>query len=355
MKFSKVFQYFLLGTLVAVPKISGNFDDTGISLHAQQVKTVKIPTVQDKINKKAEKLCDVYIANVLRGQQNIKNSNKTYTRAVRTELPGAPVKMHCIYGQYTQLNRALDELNDTLTVVPFAARNACSVFRNEMKKKYAGAEFAGALHNGKMFKNAASYNRALDQFLKHHNVTENTPDDIKNKVIAKFKQNNYKADDLHPGTILIVQRGANPNNAHAIMYLGRGRVENKKDFVPDANGQHIYAGYNNESVGDLFLAFNTDHVFAADVYTIASVLYTNEFNKIQNMKDKELFRFVYDAPSEEYAFMPQKEKLQNMATEKYFNRETFVPGATPIKKTNTAVASFAPKLLDVMLNKKTNQ
>ncbi|MBO4672312.1 MAG: hypothetical protein J5608_01510 [Alphaproteobacteria bacterium] len=341
MKFSKVFQYILLGALVSVPKISGNFVDTGDSLHAQQVVNTNVPTVKEMVNAKAQDLCELYISNVLRGQQNIKNSDKSYFGAVRTELPGAPVKMHCVYGQYTQLTRALNELNDTLTVIPFDARNACSTFRNQMKKKYAAPEFAGALHNGKMFKSEESYNRALKAFLVHNNVTDKTPQDVKDKIIAKFEQNNYKADDLHPGTILIIQRGANPNNAHAVMYLGRGRVENRKDFIPDSNGVHIYAGYNNESVGDLFLSFNTNHVFAADVYTIASALYTDEYNKIQNMDQKELFQFVYDTPSDKYAFMPRKEKLQTMAAQKYFNKETFVP-AVPEKVQNMAQISPIP-------------
>lgn len=352
MKFSKVFQYCLLGSLILTPKFGNDFVDTGDSLHAQQTVETTIPTVKDIINTKAKELCNLYISNVLRGQQNIKNSNKSYFGAVRTELPGAPVKQHCVYGQYTQLNRALNELDDTLTVIPFDARYACSTFRNEMKKKYAAPKFAGALHNGKMFKSEAAYNRALSAFLAHNNVTDKTPQDVKDKVIAKFEQNNYKADDLHPGTILIVQRGSNPNNAHAIMYLGRGRVENKKDFIPDSNGVHIYAGYNNESVGDLFLAFNTDHVFAADVYTIASALYTDEVAKIQTMNQKELFQFVYDESSETYAFMPHKDKLETMAMDKYLNKTTFVP---TVPKNQRNIAGISPMPIIKSLVKSMNR
>lgn len=341
MKFSKIFQYLLFGSLVMLPKGFGEFHDTDMSLHAQQVVTTDTKPIQEKIEQKAQKLCDTYIDYVLQGQQNIKNSTKSYARAVRTELPGAPVKMHCVYGQYTQLNRALSELKDTLTVVPFDARNACSRFRTEMKKKYQGEKFNGALHNGKMFKSEAAYNQALSAFLKHNNITDKTPDSVKNKVIAKFEQNNYKANDLHPGTILIIQRGANPNNAHAVMYLGRGNVKNQQ-FTPDPDGQFIYAGYNNESVGDIFLSFRTDHIFAADIYTIASALYADEYNKIQNMDKKELFRFVYDVPSDMYVFTPDTKTLKTLAAEKYFENKTFVPQVPENTTKNVAQIRLLP-------------
>ena len=329
MKFRLFCKYFLIGSLMALPKGVDNFHDTGISLHAQQTVLVdNIPSTQDKIDKKAQELCDTYIEFVLQGQKNIKNNKARYRRAVQQELPGAPMTpghtWHCIYGQYTQLNRALKSLGDTITLIPYDGRNACPAFRTEMQKKYSGTEYAGALHSGKMFKSDNDYNRAMNAYLKYNHINDSTPDDKRNAVIARFEKNNFKASDLHPGTIIIVQHNNASSNTHAIMFLGRGRVENG-EFIEDKNGKFIYAGYNNESVGDIFTTYNTNRIFAADIYNIASVSYAKELQNVKNMTNQELFQFIYDTPGNMCYIAPERKKLQELAETKYFDKQNFVP------------------------------
>ena len=114
-------------------------------------------------------------------------------------------------------------------------------------------------------------------------------------------------------------------------YFNLTKVNDK--FVEDPNGKFIYARYNNESIGDIFATYRTDHICAADIYGIALVAYAKELDNIKNMSDDELFRFVYDVPSDLYAFTPNRKYLQEMATEKYFDKQNFVPkvpAATPV-------------------------
>jgi len=342
MKIKSIFPYLLFGSLVFTPKGIDKIHKTHNSNLNQSVVTTTTHIPQEKADKKAQELCEVYIDLVLQGQKNIKNSKGSHRDAVLKEFPGAVVRFYCIYGQYTQLNRAVAELGDTLNLIPFSGRHACPTFRTEMKKKYSGKEYTGALHSGKMFKSDAAYNQALQAFLKHNKVTDKTPQDVRDKVIARFKANNFSAEVLHPGTILIIQKSATPSNTHAVMYLGRGHVEKDK-FIPDPDGQFIYAGYNNESIGDIFTTYNTNYIFAADIQTIASVTYSKELQKIQRMDYEDLFRFVYDMPSDMYAMAPTYTYLQAMAESKYFDKQQFQP-LPVLSKKNVATINLLPPI-----------
>ncbi|MBR6838105.1 MAG: hypothetical protein IKM94_00860, partial [Alphaproteobacteria bacterium] len=111
MKFKSIFPYLLFGSLSFLPKGATDAQEKGSSLHAQQiVQTQTVPSTKEKIDAKAQELCDTYIANVLQGQKNIKSSKKRHASAVLDEFPGASVRWYCIFGQYTQLNRALESL-----------------------------------------------------------------------------------------------------------------------------------------------------------------------------------------------------------------------------------------------------
>ena len=345
MKFKQVFSFFLLGSLVVIPKTVNqrtNADmDAGV-IHAKyniNQNQPQTPSRQDRIRKKAKELCNTYIDLVLKGQNNIKNSKGSHNRAVSRELPGAPTGLYCIYGQYTQLNRAIDALGDTLTLIPFDARNACPTFRSIMKKKYAGKEYAGALFNGKMFKSDIEYNRAFQAFLRHNHITPETSDEEKLKIIERFEKNNFSIESLHPGAILIIQRPSGPTNTHAVMFLGRGRVQDKK-FVPDSNGRFMYAGYNNETIDDIFKIFNTDHIFAADIQTIAAAEYTKELDKIQQFNTDELFEYIYDMPNDFYAIAPDRTYLQQMAEDKYFNKQNYAPTQPLVQKNMARIGNF---------------
>lgn len=350
MRFKLFYKYLLAGSLMTLPKGISDFHKTDMPAHAYKIEQTELFATQAKIDAKARELCDTYIDFVLQGQQNIKSRRGGYYAAVSKELPGAPLGWHCIYGQYIQLNRALEKMGDTITLVPFTSRNACPTFRSEMRKKYSAPEYNGAIHNGKMFRSDAEYNRALAAFLKHNHITDSVDAQKRNSVIARFEKNNFKASCLHPGAIIIVQHNNTPSNTHAIMYLGRGRIENDK-FVADENGGFIYAGYNNESVGDIFKTYNTNHIFAADIYNIARVDYAKELNRVTNMDDKELFRFVYDMPSDLCLAQTSHQQLETMAREKYFNKQNYAP-AVPVIRPNMAMLPVFP-LYNEILNIRT--
>ena len=356
MRFRKILPYLLFGSLVAIPKMTDEFHDIGISAHAKTIVTQPTPTQQELIQEKAKELCDTYIELVLQGQKNIQNRNNkkiSHARAVLEELPGAPMGLYCIYGQYTQFNRALQRMGDTLNLIPYDARNACPRFKYEMRNKYNSPEYKGALHNGKMFKSDKAYNTALKAYLKNKNVTEQTSDSVRQAVIARFEKNNFSVESLHPGTILIVQWNDSPSNTHAVMFLGKGRVENGK-FVSDSSGKYMYAGYNKESIDDVFKILNTDRIFAADMYEIACASYKQELNKIENLKNEDLFQYVYNAPMDMYAMIPSRHALQNMASKKYFykNKQDFQPEPAMLR-INMASMPLMPTFLSRFNNIKT--
>lgn len=350
MTFRKVLQYFLFGSLVAAPKATGDFHDTNISVHTQQTVEIRVPSQQEQIESKAKELCDTYIDFVLQGQKNIKNGQGGHRKSVLREFPGAYTRWYCIYGQYTQLNRALAELGDTINLIPFNGRHSCPEFRRLMKNKYSGNEYAGALHNGKMFRSDKAYNSALKAYLRNKNVNAETSDSVRQAVINRFAKNNFSIESLHPGTILIIQWNDSPSNTHAVMFLGKGRVENGK-FISDSAGKYMYAGYNNETIEDVFKISNTNHIFAADIYNIACVSYEQELKKLKGMKNSDLFRYIYDAPIDRYVMVLPRQTLQDMAASKYFykNKQDFVPKPV-LPKINLAKINFTPTFL-VNLNK----
>ena len=338
MKFKAIYKYLLFGSLALFPRGCGEFhDEKSYPLHAQEIVQTNVPNVDDQINAKAQDLVDTYIDNVLAGQNRIKHSKKGHARAVLDEFPGAFVRWYCIYGQYNQWNRAVAEMGDTLKLIPFDARHSCPEFRRLMKQKYSGPEYAGVLYNGKMFKSDRDYNNALAAFLKRNKVTDETPDSVRQNIINKFAQNNFSIESLHPGAMVIIQKNNTPSNTHAVMYLGRGRMKNGK-FIPDTNGKHLYAGYNNESIEDVFAAYRTDHIFAVDMYNLSRVAYTQELQKVQNMDYDEMFRYVYDEPYQgSYALAPNTKTMRAMATDKYFNKQNFQPTVQPVRMVTASV------------------
>ena len=228
-------------------------------------------SVENKINKiyldtKADSLRDIYVSNMLRAQEKLHPlmGRSGYRAAVRRELPGAPVGMHCVWGQYTHLSRALDEMGDTITIIPDGARTACAGFKYHMDKKYNTPDFPDCIHNGVMHETDSAYNAALDKYLARNRVNADTPDSVRAEHVQKFASRNFSADGLDAGAILIVPRyRGSRSKFHAVMYLGRGRLDDGK-FIPDSTGRHIYVGHNRENLGDIFKTYDVSNVFAAD-------------------------------------------------------------------------------------------
>ena len=193
---------------------------------------------------------------------------------MRKELPGAPVNakhgtLHCLYGQYTQLNRALDQMGDTIQIIPCTknAHMATNSFKQQMTKLYDNSEYPNSIHSGHLYTNETEYNIALDKYLsaKTKNATGNI-DSLITKHTEDFEKNHFCASQLNPGSIIIVSSG------HAIMYLGTGKIENGQ-FVPDDNGSAICCGYNREQPAISLETYNTDKAFAADIQNIATQKY----------------------------------------------------------------------------------
>ena len=349
MKIKSIFPYLLFGSLLFIPSGTSKSSKQNGMFVAQQTVKDNTPNTQELIDVKAQELIDIYIDNVVAGQNRIKHAKGGHRAAVLREFPGAVARWYCIYGQYTQLNRAVDEQGDTLTLIPFGGRHSCPEFRRLMIEKYK--DCPGVIHNGKMFKSNKDYNNALAAFLRLYKVNENTPDSVRQKVIDKFNRNNFSAESLHPGSILIVQKSGNPSNTHAIMFMGIGRMENGK-FIPDEHGTPIYAGYNNESTGDIYGSFPTNRIMAADMFVAAQHAYTREFQQIQNMNYNEMFRYVYDLPCDLYTMSPNQDALRKMATDKYFNKNdpNFKPAIQPIRMQTASVVPPLPGIQQFRTN-----
>lgn len=297
MKFSSIMPYALCVTTLFFPaELSiGN----GVAADGQVRLSNDIPVTYAAdysimLDEKANALRDMYVENTINGCENVNNMRlrRGYAAAVRAELPGAPVGRHCLYGQTMQLSRAMTELGDTTTIVPRDARQSCIVFKSAMRSKYNAPEYDGCLHEGRMFASDSLYAAARDKYLAQRKIGAETPDSIRNAVIGDFEKRNFNADSLSAGSVLIVPRpNAGRNAFHAIMLLGRGRIEDGK-FVADSTGRHIYVGYNRESIGDLFRTYDMSNVFAADIRKIARVSYARELDSIRTMSRKEQLRFL---------------------------------------------------------------
>lgn len=329
-KFKIIVPYLLLGATIIGPsatKVPDNTqtEDKKIKVFTPVVEPIRYIYEEEYkknsfyLENKADSLCNAYIQNMLDAQQKLKPlmGTRRYARAVREELPGAPVGQHCMYGQFTHLMRALDEMGDTLTIIPEDAKMACINFKHYMREKYA--QTPSCIHEGVMHKSDSAYNTALDRYLRAKNVTINTDDSIRKKHIARFAEKNFNADAIAPGAIMIVPRyRGSKNTFHAIMFLGRGRVENGI-FIPDSTAQHIYVGHNRENIGDLFRTFDTTNVFAANTKNIALAEYRHELKKIESMSDAELIQYLMPMQQLYFEYVTH-DMLLHMARNKYFNQ-----------------------------------
>jgi len=232
---------------------------------------------KEQVDAKVRIVMENYINNAIDGTQRIiANKNKTgYYSAVRKELPGAPVSNHCLYGQYKQLNRALEQFGDSIQVIPQSSNAHMSTvsFKYAMAKLYNNNEYSNSIHRGHLYNSEKEYNKCLDRFVaqKTHGK-QNVSDSLRNVYISQFEKNNYCASKLNPGTIIIV------NSGHAVMYLGIGKVKNNK-FIPDKNGEPVCCAYNREHPAIYLSCWSTSSSFAADIQNIITQKYMAELAK----------------------------------------------------------------------------
>ena len=328
MKFRSVLPYLMMGASFVIPS-KMSMGETLAATKPDMTQFHSLPIYKMSyhalLEQKAAELRDMYVSNSINGAEAVNRSRikSGYSTAVRRELPGAPVGSHCLYGQCVQLNRALSEIGDTMTIVPQDAQQSCNIFKSKMRKKYSQPEYGGCIKEGKMFASVADYEDALARYLARRRIDANTDDSVRAAAVDDFARRNFSADNLNPGAMLVVPRVRGSKTLfHAIMYLGRGWIRNGK-FIEDAAGRHIYSGYNREGVGDLFLGYDTSNVFAADIKKIARAHYSQELSKIQSMSRDSLINYLAsrgDTLPDAAMNVVSKDQLVDMACAKYFNQ-----------------------------------
>ena len=285
MKFRQIIPYIIFSAATVFPlgvaKPYNNKDKNQkefhelYSEHALQETTYDLD--KEKIDEKVRIVMENYINNAIGGTQRIiTNKNKTgYYSAVRKELPGAPVSQHCLYGQYTQLNRALQQFGDSLQVIPQSsnAHMSTTSFKSAMTKLYNNNEYSNSIHRGRLYNSKKEYNKSLDKFVTQKTYgKQNVSDSLRNVYVSQFEKNNYCASNLNPGTIIIV------NSGHAVMYLGIGKIKNNK-FIPDENGEPVCCAYNREHPAIYLSCWSTSSSFAADIQNIITQKYMAQLEK----------------------------------------------------------------------------
>ncbi|MDE6250862.1 MAG: hypothetical protein K2M34_04520 [Alphaproteobacteria bacterium] len=280
--------------------------------------------VENYLDLKAEDLCAQYKTNMLDSQARLAPfvGKRGYANAVRQELPGAPVGVHCVYGQYTQLQRALDAMGDTLTIVPVCASRQCTEFKKQMRQRYSDANgYENCIFEGRMYETDSAYMAAMNAYLVRNHATT---DAAAMRYMQKFEQRNFSVESIEPGSMLIVPRTpGNTRQFHMIMYVGRGRIENNK-FIPDGNGRPVYTAHNREKLGYLFDTWDTNNIFAANIQQIARAKYAQELKRIESLPRQQLIEYILSGKvsvsADQLEKMPTS-MLQKMARDKYFNSQ----------------------------------
>ena len=312
------------------------------------------------LEQKADSLCGHYVNRMLNAQHRLAPFIGTaqYKNAVTQELPGAPVGMHCVYGQYTHLTRAIHEMGDTLNIIPDAGNRSCNAFRATMQKKYSGPQYAGCIHAGVMYASDSAYNAALGKYLAARRITDTSPDRLRIAATREFAKNHFSIDKLNPGAILLVPRHRGSRTKfHAIMYPGRGHIGANGQFVADSNGDALYSAHNKERLGDLFDTWDTSNVFAVDTKKNAQVEYAAELQRIETLDTPNLIAYIApktQADRDALATMTRHE-LQQWVRKKYFNRGTpmriphhpVLPDVQPDILTHALPASTPPMLATI--------
>jgi len=301
--YRKIFPYLLLGSAALFNHNSADAQNTSqagpviskeLIANASYSYRTQYNCRQQRLIARAENTRDMYMDNMLGAQKRLSPKLKTkgYHAAVRQELPGAPVGLHCMYGQYTQLMRALNQNGDTLTVIPTGAKSACTQFKEQMRRKYSKPEYADVIKEGRVFESDSAYNAALDTFLAQRGLTGTSNPEKVAAAKTEFAKRNFSADHVNPGSIWIVPRfrGAK-NKFHAIMFLGKGRLENG-EFIPDSNGRYMYTAHNSERIGDLFKNWDMSNVFSADIEKILTVEYGKELKRLESLPRDRMVQYL---------------------------------------------------------------
>jgi len=285
MKFKKIVPY-VLGAMLALPLgaiTSHNKDKENTETNKFETK-YKISAIKESlynleqkvIEEKVELLISNYIDNAVGGAKRIIANQKKngYRSAVRRELPGAPVSQHCLYGQYTQLNRAIEQVGDTIQIIPKIGNShmATNSFKRCMTKMYDNPNYPNSIYKGRLYTTQEEYTKARNRYIYSRMHSKKDTMGLHDKYTKDFAKNNYCVTDLNPGTIIIVSSG------HAVMYLGIGKIKND-EFVPDENGRAVCCAYNGEHTAIYLSYWDTNNAFSADIQNIATQKYITMLEK----------------------------------------------------------------------------
>lgn len=312
--YKKVVPYLIMGSATMFSNNSANAQDIKTSdlpkpntelqvpneLFAKNMSVVnyarQYAITQSRLTARAENTCDMYIENMLAAQKRLNPTIGTrgYRAAVRKELPGAPVGLHCMYGQYTQLMRALNENGDTLTVIPQGGKSACIAFKDQMRRKYTKPEYTDAIKEGRAFESDSTYSAELARHLARRGITDSTEVAKRDAAIAEFAKRNFSLAHVNPGSIMIVPRfRGSKTKFHAIMFLGEGRVE-AGEFVPGPTGKYMFTAHNRERIGDVVQSWDMSNVFCADIEQILQVEYAKELKRLESMSRDQMVDYIAD-------------------------------------------------------------
>jgi len=358
--YQKVVPYILMGSAAMLGHNSANAQNLNIEEPKLQKIEIQLPsqliakasetyTLQQQMAKtahfrliaRAEDTRDRYMENMLDAQKRLstKIGTRGYRAAVRRELPGAPVGLHCMYGQYTQLMRALNENGDTLTVIPQGAKSACAAFKTNMRAKYSKREYDGVIHEGRAFESDSAYNAALEKYLARRGITADSPIEKIRQLTQDFEQHNFSLEQVNPGSIMIVPRfRGSKTKFHAIMFLGAGRIESG-EFVPDATGRYMFTAHNRERIGDLIENWDMSNVFSADIEKILQVEYSKELKRLESMPRSKMIEYIVAGtgiPAERFTDTSRSELIR-LVHAKYFGDDVQKMLINPVNPTQIAM------------------
>lgn len=354
--FHKIVPYMLAGSAIVInhqnadaqmqldqpydlPKLAAVQINQPNQLVAKNIAPILLPDFarapKQQLAARAENTLAMYIDNMLEAQKRLGGlvGKPGYHAEVKRELgPRAPVGKHCLYGQNEQLRRALIANGDTLTIIPTDGNASCITFKSTMRKKYSGPEYAGTIKEGRAFETDSAYNVALDKYLAAHGITAETDDAKRTDAINAFARQNFSLEHVNRGSIMIVPRHPGAKTKfHAIMFLGRGRIENGQ-FVPDETGRYMYTAHNRERIGDLAETWDLRNVFSADIEQILLTAYTKELKRLESMPREQLIEYLSEGKSvkrDQLRALPRHRLLQ-LVHDKYFGTQIQTPTSGPL-------------------------
>ncbi len=213
-----------------------------------------------------------------------KKGKSGYMRALKQRF-GAPAPVyrgrhaHCVWGERKSFEAAASALN--LDISPIPETDACSNLINTIRQQNPESSFYGII-----WENRKAYSAAREKFADRHiaawlNSSKHavSKDEIYKKrmtYLALFDHKNIAADDIKPGAIFSTY-------GHTEMFLGRGRIVNKK-FVADEHGEFCTIGFNNEMVRQIvFSNGKTGNVFIGHTSEILVEKLTAQVEQIKQM------------------------------------------------------------------------